>query len=72
MKLSDSRSLASAQDEDGFYVFTDVHAMIAYNAADRDEHQRRVLVKSEKSADGVHTNANIARGLGCRSRGRSS
>jgi hypothetical protein len=35
--------------------------MIAYNAADRDEHQRRMLVKLEKSADGVHTNANITR-----------
>lgn len=40
-----------------------VHALIAYNAAGRDEHQRRMLVKLEKSADGVHTNATVTREL---------
>jgi hypothetical protein len=54
----------AAQDEGGFYVFNDVHALIAYNAAGRDEHQRRMLAKLEKSADGVHTNAIITRELG--------
>ena len=53
-----------AQDEGGFYAFNDVHALIAYNAAGRDEHQRRMLAKLEKCADGVHTNANITHELG--------
>jgi len=54
----------AAQDEGGFYAFNDVHALIAYTAASRDEHQRRMLVKLEKSADGVHTNATVTRELG--------
>jgi hypothetical protein len=54
----------SAQDEGGFYAFNDEHALIAYTAAGRDEHQRRMLAKLEKSADGVHTNATITRELG--------
>ena len=51
-------------DEGGFYAFNDVHALIAYNAAGRDEHQRRMLVKLEKCADGVHTNAKNTREIG--------
>ena len=47
----------AAQDEGGFYAFNDVHALIAYTAAGRDEHQRRMLAKLEKIANGVHTNA---------------
>jgi tetratricopeptide (TPR) repeat protein len=54
----------AAHDEGGFYAFNDVHALIAYTAAGRDEHQRRMLAKLEKSADGVHTNAIITRELG--------
>jgi hypothetical protein len=54
----------AAQDAGGFYAFNDVHALIAYTAAARDEHQRRMLAKLEKSADGVHTNAIITRELG--------
>ena len=54
----------AAQDEGGFYAFNDVHALIAYTAAARDGHQRRMLAKLEKSADGVHTNAHITRELG--------
>lgn len=52
------------QEEGGFYAFNDVHALIAYNAAGRDEHQRRMLVKLEKCADGVHTNAKNTREIG--------
>ena len=53
----------AVQEEGGFYAFNDVHALIAYNAAGRDEHQRRMLVKLEKAADGVHTNATVTREL---------
>ena len=54
----------AAQDEGGFYAFNDVHALIAYTGAGRDEHQRRMLAKLEKSANGVHTNATVTRELG--------
>jgi hypothetical protein len=54
----------AAQDAGGFYAFNDVHALIAYTAAARDGHQRRMLAKLEESADGVHTNAIITRELG--------
>jgi hypothetical protein len=68
MKLTDSRGLAVSTrsawvlaEEPDFAIG---HALIAYTAAARDEHQRRMLAKLEESTDGVHTNAIITRELG--------
>jgi hypothetical protein len=66
MRLTDSRSLVVSTQNALSLIHSSIEefALIAYNGADRDEHQRRVLAKLEKSADGVHINAYTTRELG--------
>ncbi len=50
--------------EGGFYVFNDLHALIAYAFAGREEETRRLLSALERSAAGTGTNAENLRAVG--------
>jgi predicted Zn-dependent protease len=50
--------------EGGFYVFNDLHALLAYAFAGRDQDTRRLLSALEKSAHGTGTNAENVRAVG--------
>jgi hypothetical protein len=50
--------------EGGFYVFNDLHALIAHAFAGRDGDARQMLTALEKSAHGIGTNAENARAIG--------
>ncbi len=50
--------------EGGFYVFNDLHALLAYAFAGREQDTRRLLSALEKSAHGAGTNAENVRAVG--------
>jgi predicted Zn-dependent protease len=50
--------------EGGFYVFNDLHALLAYAFAGREQDTRRMLAALEKSAHGTGTNAENVRAVG--------
>jgi hypothetical protein len=50
--------------EGGFYVFNDLHALLAYAFAGREQEANRMLTALEKSAGGVGTNAENVRAIG--------
>jgi hypothetical protein len=50
--------------EGGFYVFNDLHALLAYAFAGREQDSQRMLAAIEKSAAGEGTNAENARAVG--------
>lgn len=50
--------------EGGFYVFNDLHALIAYAFASREQETRRLLSALERSAAGTGTNAENLRAVG--------
>ena len=50
--------------EGGFYVFNDLHALLAYAFAGREQDARRMLQAIEASAAGDGTNAENARAVG--------
>jgi tetratricopeptide (TPR) repeat protein len=50
--------------EGGFYVFNDLHALIAYAFAGREQDLKRMLTVLEKSAAGGGTNAENVRAVG--------
>jgi hypothetical protein len=50
--------------EGGFYVFNDLHALLAYAFAGREQDTRRMLAAIEQSAAGEGTNAENARAVG--------
>jgi len=50
--------------EGGFYVFNDLHALLAYAFAGRDSDANRMLAMLERSANGFGTNAKNARTVG--------
>ena len=50
--------------EGGFYVFNDLHALLAHAFAGREQDARRMLESIEKSAAGEGTNAENARAVG--------
>jgi hypothetical protein len=50
--------------EGGFYVFNDLHALIAYAFAGREQDLKRMLTALEKSAAGGGTNAENVRAVG--------
>jgi hypothetical protein len=50
--------------EDGFYVFNDLHALIAYAFAGRQRDAKRAIAALERSAAGTDTNARNARDVG--------
>ncbi len=54
----------SRTEEGGFYVFNDLHALIAYAFAGREQDVKRMLTALERSAGGVGTNAENARAVG--------
>jgi tetratricopeptide (TPR) repeat protein len=51
-------------EEGGFYVFNDLHALLAYAFAGREEPMNRMLVSLEASAAGTGTNAENVRAAG--------
>jgi tetratricopeptide (TPR) repeat protein len=50
--------------EGGFYVFNDLHALLAYAFAGREQDTHRLLTALEKSASGIGTNAENVRAVG--------
>ena len=54
----------SKTEEGGFYVFNDLHALLAFAFAGREQDARRMLEAIEKSAAGEGTNAENARAVG--------
>jgi hypothetical protein len=54
----------SKTSEGGFYVFNDLHALLAYAFAGREQDTRRMLQALEKSAEGEGTNAQNTRAVG--------
>jgi tetratricopeptide (TPR) repeat protein len=50
--------------EGGFYVFNDLHALLAFAFAGREQDTRRMLSALEKSAHGTGTNAENVRAVG--------
>jgi len=50
--------------EGGFYVFNDLHALLAFAFAGRETETKRMLAALEKSAHGIGTNAENARAVG--------
>jgi hypothetical protein len=50
--------------EGGFYVFNDLHALLAFAFAGRDAEAKRMLAALEKSAHGFGTNAENVRAVG--------
>ena len=50
--------------EGGFYVFNDLHALLAYAFAGREQDTNRMLTALEKSAHGTGTNAENVRAVG--------
>src|SRR5262245_29731573 len=54
----------SKTGEGGFYVFNDLHALLAYAFAGREQDVNRTLVALEKSASGIGTNADNVRAVG--------
>jgi hypothetical protein len=50
--------------EGGFYVFNDLHALLAYAFAGREQDTNRMLTALEKSASGIGTNAENVRAVG--------
>jgi hypothetical protein len=54
----------SKTEEGGFYIFNDLHALLAYAFAGREADARRMLEAIEKSAAGEGTNAENARAVG--------
>jgi hypothetical protein len=50
--------------EGGFYVFNDLHALIAYAFAGRDQDANRMLTALERAASGSGTNAENVRAVG--------
>jgi hypothetical protein len=50
--------------EGGFYVFNDLHALIAYAFAGREQDLKRMLTALERSAAGAGTNAENVRAVG--------
>lgn len=51
-------------DEDGFYAFNDMHAMMSYVATGRDHAAAALLTAAEQSARGEGTNAWMTREVG--------
>ncbi len=54
----------SQTQEGGFYVFNDLHALIAYAFAGREADVNRLLTALERSASGTGTNADNVRAVG--------
>ena len=52
------------QGDGGFYVFNDLHALLAFAFAGRDADAKRMLAALERSAHGIGTNAENARAVG--------
>ncbi len=52
------------ESEGGFYAFNDVHAMLAFTAAGRDDCARRLLRELERAADADGVNACMTREVG--------
>jgi hypothetical protein len=50
--------------EGGFYVFNDLHALLAYAFAGREQDANRMLAALEKAASGTGTNAENLRAVG--------
>jgi tetratricopeptide (TPR) repeat protein len=50
--------------EGGFYVFNDLHALLAYAFAGREQDVKRMLTALERSAAGAGTNAENVRAVG--------
>jgi tetratricopeptide (TPR) repeat protein len=50
--------------EGGFYVFNDLHALLAFAFAGREQETKRMLTAFEKSAAGIGTNAENVRAVG--------
>ncbi len=50
--------------EGGFFVFNDLHALLAYAFAGREQDMKRMLTSLEKSARGIGTNAENVRAVG--------
>jgi hypothetical protein len=48
----------------GFYIFNDLHALLAYSFAGREQDAKRTLAAIEASANGSGTNADNARAVG--------
>lgn len=51
-------------EEEGYYAFNDLHALLAYAGARRPEDVRRVLAGLERAARGQGTNAELTRDVG--------
>jgi tetratricopeptide (TPR) repeat protein len=50
--------------EDGFYAFSDVHAIMAFVGAGREELVNRTIATMERQADDTSTNAGMTRDVG--------